>query len=259
MDEVELCPICLQPWPAEPLPAPPPAVAVEPPAPVETEPATPVPLTAVQPGWGEVAAVLAVGVVPNLYTAVLYRVRPVPPRPFWEDVLSLSVTTALTTFVTLYLISRSGEPWERFGIVRPRLTDLLYAGGMALWAVSIARLVPYSWYDDGPTHDPFPHPESGLDLWLLAVGQVSSALSEEIVTRAYLIKRLSILLRSRAEAILVAAALFASYHLYGGFGHVVYTFLFGCAYGLAFLFLRRVWPLALGHATYNVLLELSAR
>ena len=51
---------------------------------------------------------------------------------------------------------------------------------------------------------------------------------------------------------LLAAVVFSSYHLYQGVLGVIDTFLFGVMYGAAYLALRRIWPLVLGHMLYNV-------
>ena len=37
-----------------------------------------------------------------------------------------------------------------------------------------------------------------------------------------------------------------------------YAALFGLVYGSAYLLLRRVWPLAIGHALYNIRLDLAS-
>ena len=70
--------------------------------------------------WGEVGAVLAVGVVPHLVNAMYNALYPFPPPAYWIYALYLTVTSGCTVFVTLYLIHRSGEPWERFGLPRGR-------------------------------------------------------------------------------------------------------------------------------------------
>ena len=85
-----------------------------------------------------------------------------------------------------------------------------------------------------------------------------SAFAEEVVTRAYLITRLAVLLRSRGEAVLVAAIVFASYHAYQGAFGTAHAFVFGIVYGVAFLATGRLWPLVIGHALYNIRLELLA-
>jgi membrane protease YdiL (CAAX protease family) len=208
--------------------------------------------------WWEVAAVLAVGVVPNLSGAVVNLFDPVPPPPYWLDAFHLIVLSGCTVLVTLYLIGRSGEPWERFGIVRPSLLDMVlgpFMLGVALCVLFVLPRLPDS--DVRPTNL-FPRPRGAIDYTLMVVKFAVAACAEELVTRAYLITRLTELLRSRGEAVLCAALLFASYHAYQGVVGVVYSFAFGLAYGVAFLGIGRVWPLVIGHALYNVHAELLA-
>ena len=84
-----------------------------------------------------------------------------------------------------------------------------------------------------------------------------SAFSEEVITRAYLITRLSQLFRSPRAAVFVAAIAFTVYHVYWGLLGTVYVFGIGLMFGVAFLLLRRIWPLVISHALFNILLELS--
>jgi hypothetical protein len=81
-------------------------------------------------GWGEVAAVLAAGVVPNVASAVVHAFHPDPPDParYLADALAHTAESTCIAFIVLYLIRRSGEPWRRFGLVRPRPSDFLLVG-----------------------------------------------------------------------------------------------------------------------------------
>ena len=208
--------------------------------------------------WGEVSAVLAVAFVPSLVFAV--DPLPPPPPPYWFDALSLTVRHGCTVFVTLYLIHRSGEPWERFGLTRPRLWDVLLGVGFffvaeALWLFCCSRLP----WDGGPSPgDLFPRPRRPEDYALMVLKFGANGFAEELVYRAYLITRLELLLRSRGAAVLLSGALFGAYHGYQGAAGVADTMAFGVAYGVAFLLLRRVWPLAVGHALFNIRIDLAA-
>jgi membrane protease YdiL (CAAX protease family) len=84
-----------------------------------------------------------------------------------------------------------------------------------------------------------------------------AAYAEELVTRAYLITRLTGLLGSPTKAVVLAAATFASYHVYQGVGGLVDLFVFGLAFGVAYLLFGRVWPLVVGHALANVMVDLA--
>lgn len=208
--------------------------------------------------WMEVGAVLAVGVVPNLIAALYHRVHPNPPASYWLTALTLTGNDGCTIFVTHYLIHRSGEPWQRFGLRRPGFLDV--AGGLVLFLV-----LRYLWvfgcslvtWDDVPSpFAPHPHPRQAVDYALMVLTFGVAGFAEELVTRAYLITRLEQLLQSRGAAVLLAAALFASYHAYYGIRGVANTLAMGVVYGVAYLLIRRVWPLAIGHALYNIRIDL---
>ena len=181
---------------------------------------------------------------------------PAPPLPYWLDALQLVVFSGCTIFVTLYLIHRSGDRWDQFGVTRPRPFDalvgfLLMLVGAVLWRA--AQDVPDVWR---PTANLFPRPEGANDRGLLVVKYAVSAFAEELVCRAYLITRLTTLLRSRGKAVVLAAAAFAAYHTYQGLQGVVFSFALGITFGAVFLVVRRVWPLALGHALYDIKVEI---
>jgi membrane protease YdiL (CAAX protease family) len=127
---------------------------------------------------------------------------------------------------------------------------------MLLLAVGVWWAVPHIPDDRGPSSPWLLVPRGPGDHVMMVVQYALSAFAEELVTRAYLITRLKALLGSRGEAVLVAALLFASYHAYQGLSGAVDALAFGLAYGVAFLALGRVWPLVVGHALFNIRLEL---
>lgn len=208
--------------------------------------------------WLEVLAVLAIGVLPNLSSAIaLYAHNPAAPPPYWLDSLDLCLRSACVSFAVLYLIHRSGESFASFGIARPHHSDLWFGLFLYLIATFLYRNVWPFMPDDGPPqHALYPVPKTSLDYLLMFPRYAANGFAEELVTRAYLITRLELLLRSRASAVLLAALCFASYHLYAGLGFSLFMVLFGLAYGGMFLLLRRIWPLALGHMLICIRLEL---
>jgi membrane protease YdiL (CAAX protease family) len=205
--------------------------------------------------WGEVGAVLAVAFVPSL----LYGVYPLRPPPhYWFDALDLTLRRSCVVFVTLYLIYRGGETWGQFGLPRPALRVVPIGIGMyliaeALWQFCCGQIPWHGW---PPSGDLFPRPRQPADYALMVLKFGANGFAEELVYRAYLITRLELLLRSRGLAVLLSAALFGAGHSYQGPAGVAYTVAFGVAYGAAFVVFRQVWPLAIGHALYNIRLEL---
>ncbi len=217
-------------------------------------------LTALAPAgravWLEVAAVLAVGVVPHLASAVVNLCDPAPPLPLWLDAFHFIVISGCTILVTLYLIARSGETWGHFGLSRPRVLDAPLGALLLVVAAAVWYLLPVLPDLGTRAHTASPRPHGPVEAVLVVVKNSLSAFSEELVTRAYLVTRLTILLRSRGEAVLCAAIAFASYHAYQGPTGVAYALAMGVVYGTAFLTLGRVWPLVIGHTLYNSCLDL---
>jgi len=89
----------------------------------------------------------------------------------------------------------------------------------------------------------------------MLVKYASNSLSEELVCRVYLITRLGQLLSSRALAVALSAALFASYHIYYGPLGMAHPFLMGLLFGCAFLWWRRFFPLFFAHVLCDIIPE----
>ncbi len=210
--------------------------------------------------WGEVCAVLAIGVVPYiLYAGISLRLPPSIPLPYWLDAIQATVMSGCTIFVTLYLIHRSGESWGRFGMPRPSLWDVLLGVGLFLAHAACGFCYDFVTWGIGATSDyQYPRLEKSADYALMVPQYVVSAFSEELVTRAYLVTRFEHLLRSRGAAVLLSAALFGTYHGYQGVAGLAFWMAVGLVYGVIFLLLRRVWPLVIAHALYNIWWELAA-
>lgn len=209
--------------------------------------------------WWELFAVLAIGVLPNFMGAISTIYHPIPVVPYWLDTLECVVIYGCSSFAVLYLMWRSELTWKQFGIVRPNGWDFVL--GIALFVVSVAlmRQLPASLYDANRAFSySFPIPQGPVESLMSCIKYTFAGFSEELITRCYLIARLSILLRSKATAILVAAMLFASYHVYQDLLGVIFALLFGCLFGTAFVLYRRIWPLVLGHALYNIRLDFLA-
>lgn len=206
--------------------------------------------------WAELTAVLAVGVIPNLSNAITSLSTSFPALPPWADAFQLIVASCCSIFVTLYLIHQSGESWQRFGLVRFSVWDILLGFILLLVAQIIFTRSVFFTLAGAPTLDRAPRP--AVENLMMVVKYIFSGTAEEIVTRAYLITRLTELLRSRGWAVLVAGLLFGSYHLYQGWHDCMLVCIFGIAYGIAFLLIRRIWPLVIGHALYNIWLDLAS-
>jgi membrane protease YdiL (CAAX protease family) len=232
--------------PGESLPASGPA------APVDFGP----PVMTGRAAWLEVAAVLAVGVVPHLLLALTGFAKLGTSIPYWVDTIELTGISSCIAFVTLYLIFRSGEPWGRFGLAAPAGQDISL--GLALLGVAAGTWMCCVCFNvrSGFTAGPFPLPGGPHDCVMMVIKYTANSFAEELVTRAYLITRLEVLVRSRGLAVVLAAVAFASYHVYNGALGLGNAFAFGLAYGTAYLAIRRIWPLVIGHTLFNISVEL---
>ncbi len=207
----------------------------------------------------EIGVVLCLAWLPHLANAPF--VDPATDRPFFGGMVILAFVAVQIAVPLLYIMLRSGEPWSKFGVVRPRPIDLI--GGTLLLGL-LYVLDPVFWMFIGAfgTWDPpatsFPGPSTVADYVILAPAFLVAAFAEEIAMRAYLIPRLRDLGLGWVSALLISSALFASYHLYQGAASTAYIFLFGLVLGGVFLLSPRLWPITIAHTLQNVLLALSA-
>src|SRR5262245_49238401 len=209
--------------------------------------------------WYEVLAVLAVGVIPGIAQAIASRYNasewPTVQDPYWLKALNLTVYNVCISFVVLYLIYRSGEPWSAFGLARLNLRDFLFSPVIFLFALATLGLsILFLPTDSGVATV---RPKIAIEWVLAVISNLANGFSEELVTRAYLITRLEYLLQSRARAVVLSALCFASYHTYYGGPTIVYIAMLGIVFGGLYLLIRRVWPFALAHAIYDLMLEFA--
>ncbi len=207
--------------------------------------------------WFEVLAVLTIGVFPGIIGAFYLPWSSSAHWPFWLYSVNSLFYSASTSFLVLYLIYRSGEPWAAFGIQRPLPRDvglgiLVYFANVFLFWFLGSFPIP----DLLDTHH-LDVPRKVTDYLLMVASISASAFAEELVTRAYLITRLERLLRSQARAVILSAAWFASYHLYYGVGGVIDMMMWGIVFGILYLLIRRIWPFAIGHMLWNVMAALK--
>lgn len=201
----------------------------------------------------EIPAVLAFVYLPHLFYCLpwfYYDGDSLVP-----DMARLFVGSVQSAIPLLLVIALSGEGWKKFGIV-PFRSFVDCSQAFALWfvhnlsltfayipfAVAVAESVSESDYAiDWP---------SSL---MCLLGLTANSIAEELAMRGYLITRLEELWRSRWLAVVVSAALFASYHAYQGLWGTVAVAIAGVLYGSFFVWQRRLWPLIIAHTIYNLL------
>lgn len=210
--------------------------------------------------WYEVLAVLCIAVLPSVYGAIVGLLgEPSATRSLRAEYVSYLLGAVFIAVPVLYLIEHSHDGAARFGLkpVRPVFDALV---GVVVWLIgwrveilALMVLDAVAPAGIGPSAESLParYPQDAGDWLLLVLSCAGIGFWEELV-RAYLIVRFAELLRSRVLAVALSAAAFASYHVYFGVERALALWVMGLWVGFAFLWLRRMWPLAFGHALWDV-------
>jgi membrane protease YdiL (CAAX protease family) len=211
--------------------------------------------------WIEVLAILCLAYFPYLWGAVRDFRVPLPTHHYaTPSTLYRIMNDARIVMPLLLIMALCGEPWKRFGIVRP-CWGVDIVGGCLIWLCAgwvyylITTLMPPSLAYGTGWHRLAHHAgdEGGLARGLLVLRVLTGAFSEELVMRGYLIPRLERLLGSSAVAVGLTAVMFGSYHFYQGVGPAIAIVGVGVVYGVSFCLLRRLWPIWLAHVLHNIL------
>ncbi len=213
--------------------------------------------------WIQVAIVLALAVIPDVFSVITGSVSTYPtPTTFepwqWFSYIDRGVQVA-AVLACVALLTRA--PLRSIGLQRPRWFDvplgaLLFAFSWCAVSVSSILVVRILGHTES---DPRPPPTSAPQWTLMVVADVFNAFGEELAIWGFLYTRLCRLWHPREFApIAAAAACFASYHLYHGVDGALLVFIGGLCHGAFIHLTRRFWPLVLAHATTNVVIMLLA-
>jgi membrane protease YdiL (CAAX protease family) len=159
--------------------------------------------------------------------------------------------------IMLFIIWRSGEPWSRFGLVRPAWEkDILL--GLALYlVVALLRVViraPWSELHRTPLYFlPASTPAPRLPLLLASCCAVG--FSDELIGNGYIIARFELLTGSTWKALLVSIVFSAFLHLHKSGWGILYSALSAFVWGIAFCVTRRIWPVAIAHAVNDFVVD----
>jgi len=217
----------------------------------------------------EIVAVFAVSLGASALNALLSLIGSLlAPRPLagqhallvgrlaasnWLDLalqLAAIAETLAPVALVLYLMARSGEPPSVIGLdgtepardaVRGAVLAALIGGaGLALYLAAfhlglslnvVPESLPAVWWRDP----------------VLLLNALQNGLLEEILVIGYLLLRLEQLGWQPGRAIVVAALLRGSYHLYQGFGGFAGNFAMGIIFGVLYRRWHRVTPLIIAH------------
>jgi len=219
--------------------------------------------------WWEIIAVFAVSLgasglnaLLNLIGALLSRqslssqqallVGPLSSVSWFDLVLQLvSIAEALAPVVlVLYLLARSGESPATIGLDATQPARDLIRGAVLAAVIGGAGLGLYvAAYKLGASLTIVP--ESLPDVWwripVLVLSALHDGLLEEVLVIGYLLTRLDQLGVAPWRAILAAAVLRGSYHLYQGFGAFVGNAIMGIIFGVLYYRWKRVTPMIVAH------------
>jgi len=154
----------------------------------------------------------------------------------------------------LYLMLTSGEPRQRFGLVRPGVAASIVGGAAmaGVWVGLWTLLAGIPLIRELPSPALPTWPAGRGPVTLLVAAELANGIAKELVARAYLVTRIEDLTRHAGASILAAATLFASYHCYQGTLGIVHALLFGAFYGVVFRITRSIGPLVVGHCLGNL-------
>ncbi len=171
----------------------------------------------------------------------------------WFDLVLqiVSIAEALTPVVlVLYLMARSGEPPSVIGLDASQPVRDLVRGAVLAAVIGGAGLGLYiTAFKLGASLNIVP--ESLPAVWwripVLLLSAAHDGILEEILVIGYLLRRLDQLGWTPWKAILFAAVLRGSYHLYQGFGAFVGNAVMGIIFGILYKRWGRVMPMVIAH------------
>ena len=221
----------------------------------------PVPSPSVPP-IVEIAVVLLLAVVPDIYSSFLSWLQPFTvsftATHIWLIVRALQVSAPV-----LLLIHLTGGNWQEHGLRhRPRPVDVAIAVALVASGYLAAEGVLYALIDSGVdvASDEFNPildeqlPKSKLILFLtIALSGIANGFAEELVMRSWLIPKLEEVMESPVAAVGVTSWFFGVCHLYQGIASASMILAIGIVFGAYFVCFRRFWPLVIAHAAMDVI------
>ena len=214
------------------------------------------------PQWIGVSVIVGLAVIPDLKNALDSLGVTVPyfvtMKQLGYGLIFRSIQVSAILFVVM-LCTRT--TWSSIGLVGIQSSDIgwgiliwlagtvaFYITAFGLSFVEFSQTDIFASFESPTTREHF--------LWILAAS-LANGFAEEVILRGYLLTRFEKLLRSATLAVVLTSLMFASYHIYQGVGPMVSIFGLGLVYGVAFCWIRRIWPLAIAHAIAD-LVGLSA-
>jgi len=189
------------------------------------------------------------------------RLRGFGPLGILSIIVILLTGNIIGTAFALLWARLSRTPWRELGVVRPRnvVVDVTVAATSGVVLKILMKAVVMRAFAFSPVNQAY-HFLVGSTTSLpstLAVMIVGAGFGEETIWRGFLFERLRALIgtstRAAAVTVVVTSLLFGMAHLIDqGWPGVVQSTLTGFVFGLAYLRLRRIWPVMVAHAAFDV-------
>jgi hypothetical protein len=226
------------------------------PAPVDT------PVISARRAYLEVLGVFAIFFAASIAAAAFYLGNRSPSVNIagWSDAVPAGIdqvaTTALCILVPVLLVRRRGLGPGQLGLTKPGTVSVSQGIRIAAWALLafivgsiVTSALATGSFDEGT----FSYPN--LTVNLLAGAQ--AGFLEEIVVLAFVITTLEQARRPRAEIVIVAVLLRASYHIYYGPG-VLGILIWAPVFVWLYLRFRTIVPLIIVHSCWDMFIMLSS-
>lgn len=176
-------------------------------------------------------------------------------------VLVLLVGPLLGASLVLVWAWRTKLPWRELGFVRPRSWVLTIVGGVvagvALKLLMKAVVMPL--LGAPPINPAYSYLNGNTDALpgFLANVIITAGFGEEILWRGFLFERMRTLMgdsrRSRTVTVLITSALFGlAHYMSQHWMGVQQAFIVALVFGTYFVITRRLWPLIIAHAAFDV-------
>jgi membrane protease YdiL (CAAX protease family) len=217
----------------------------------------------------EIGVVLAVAVIPSMLYSGLYYFQPStqgPPQHAGMILFQECVKFIQCVLPLMFVLWLSKRGFGHFGIKPVKWpSDILLAIAIFFWVHLTWIAIWYFLYFAAPDFvtsladasnarldQSFADMRTPAQFAMLVPACLLIGFSEELIFRGYLQTRLRDLTGSAPHALVITSLLFGMGHIYQGTLGIFSATLLGFIFGFSFLRIRRLWPVALGHALVDI-------